>query len=65
MTRLGFEPTIPVFERAKNVHALGRAALWSASSVHTLPKIVAVSPQYVACERVFVFNFKIFKKFIN
>jgi hypothetical protein len=26
MLRLGFEPTIPVFERAKTVHALDRAA---------------------------------------
>jgi hypothetical protein len=26
MPRLGFEPTIPVFERAKRVHALDRAA---------------------------------------
>jgi hypothetical protein len=26
MARMGFEPTIPVFERAKTVHALDRAA---------------------------------------
>jgi hypothetical protein len=26
MRRVGFEPTIPVFERAKTVHALDRAA---------------------------------------
>jgi hypothetical protein len=26
MPRMGFEPTIPAFERAKNVHALDRAA---------------------------------------
>jgi hypothetical protein len=26
MTWMGFEPTIPVFERANTVHALGRAA---------------------------------------
>jgi hypothetical protein len=26
MPRVGFEPTIPVFERAKTVHALDRAA---------------------------------------
>jgi hypothetical protein len=26
MPRMGFEPTIPVFERAKTVHALDRAA---------------------------------------
>jgi hypothetical protein len=27
MPRLGFQPTIPVFERAKTVHALDRAAI--------------------------------------
>jgi hypothetical protein len=26
MSRVGFEPTIPAFERAKTVHALDRAA---------------------------------------
>jgi hypothetical protein len=26
MPRVGLEPTIPVFERAKTVHALGHAA---------------------------------------
>jgi hypothetical protein len=26
MPRMGFEPTIPVFERAKTVHVLDRAA---------------------------------------
>jgi hypothetical protein len=26
MPRVGFEPTIPVFERAKTVHVLDRAA---------------------------------------
>jgi hypothetical protein len=26
MSRVGFEPTTPVFERAKTVHALKRAA---------------------------------------
>jgi hypothetical protein len=26
MPRVGFEPTIPMFERAKTVHALDRAA---------------------------------------
>jgi hypothetical protein len=31
MPRLGFEPTIPVFERAKTVHALDRAATVIAS----------------------------------
>jgi hypothetical protein len=27
MPRVGFEPTIPVFERTKTVHALDRAAI--------------------------------------
>jgi hypothetical protein len=27
MPRVGLEPTIPVFERAKTVHALDRAAI--------------------------------------
>jgi hypothetical protein len=27
MPRVGFEPTIPVFERSKTVHALDRAAI--------------------------------------
>jgi hypothetical protein len=27
MPRVGLEPTIPAFERAKTVHALGRAAI--------------------------------------
>jgi hypothetical protein len=26
MLRVGYEPTVPVFERAKTVHALDRAA---------------------------------------
>jgi hypothetical protein len=26
MSRVGFQPTIPAFERAKKVHALDRAA---------------------------------------
>jgi hypothetical protein len=33
MTRVGFEPTIAVFELAKTFHALDRAALCSALSV--------------------------------
>jgi hypothetical protein len=32
MPRLGFEPTIPVLERAKTVHALDRAATVIGSS---------------------------------
>jgi hypothetical protein len=33
MPRVGFEPTIPVFERAKPVHALDRAAAVIGSDV--------------------------------
>jgi hypothetical protein len=29
MPRVGFEPTIPVFERAKTVHDFDSAALWT------------------------------------
>jgi hypothetical protein len=36
MPRLGFEATIPAFERAKTVHALGRAAsvIGSTTTLH-------------------------------
>jgi hypothetical protein len=36
MSQLGFEPTIPLFERAKTVRALGRAATVFGASVHSL-----------------------------
>jgi hypothetical protein len=29
MLRVGFEPTIPLFERAKTLHAVYHASLWS------------------------------------
>jgi hypothetical protein len=34
MPRVGFKPTIPVFERAKKVHALDRAATVVGDKVH-------------------------------
>jgi hypothetical protein len=42
MPRVGFEPTIPAFERAKTVHALDLAATvigWSLISVLIMPKV--------------------------
>jgi hypothetical protein len=36
MPRLGFEPTIPVFERAETVHALDRAATVTGIQMSTL-----------------------------
>jgi hypothetical protein len=34
MTQVGFEPTIPLFERAKTVHALDRAATVMGSYIY-------------------------------
>jgi hypothetical protein len=39
MPRFGFEPTIPVFERAKTVHALDRAATAIGTIVLLLEKL--------------------------
>jgi hypothetical protein len=36
MPQVGFEPMIPVFERAKTVHALDRVATVNASGIFTL-----------------------------
>jgi hypothetical protein len=36
MSKVGFEPTIPVFERAKTVHALDRAATVIGSAETTI-----------------------------
>jgi hypothetical protein len=38
MLRVGFEPTIPMFERAKTVHALDRAATLIGRHTITLHK---------------------------
>jgi hypothetical protein len=37
MPRVGFEPTIPVFERAKKFHALDGAAIVIGLIYHTAP----------------------------
>jgi hypothetical protein len=36
MRRVGFEPTTPVFERAKTVHVLDRAATVSGMKIYGL-----------------------------
>jgi hypothetical protein len=38
MPRVGFEPTIPVFERAKTVHALDGAATVIGEGITQLPQ---------------------------
>jgi hypothetical protein len=38
MFEVGFEPTIPVFERAKTVHALDRGAIVFGSQLFSLSK---------------------------
>jgi hypothetical protein len=40
MPRVEFEPTIPVFERAKTIHALDRAASVFGSIAYTLRQII-------------------------
>jgi hypothetical protein len=39
MPQVGFEPTIPVFERAKTVRALDRWPLWSAENLFHLSEM--------------------------
>jgi hypothetical protein len=39
MPRVGFEPTIPVFERAKRVHALDRAVIEIGLSMYMMAVI--------------------------
>jgi hypothetical protein len=39
MPQVGFEPMIPVFEQAKIVHALDRAAMVIGFEINTDPKI--------------------------
>jgi hypothetical protein len=40
MPRVGFEPTIPLFVRAKTVHALGRAASVIAATYTVLSSVL-------------------------
>jgi hypothetical protein len=47
MLRVGFESTLPVFKRAKTVHALDRAAMWSAFC-HPLRPILRAIAQAVS-----------------
>jgi hypothetical protein len=42
MPQVGFEATIPVFERAKTVHALGRAVTVVGYFVTTLSKLIII-----------------------
>jgi hypothetical protein len=42
MPGVGFEPTIPVFERAKRVHALDRAATVIGYFVAVLSKFIII-----------------------
>jgi hypothetical protein len=46
MPRVGFESTTPMFERAKTVHALDRAATVISSTEHGTPKIILTSCWY-------------------
>jgi hypothetical protein len=43
MPRVGFEPTIPVFEGAKTVHALDRAVTVFGISEYTYSKFIPVN----------------------
>jgi hypothetical protein len=49
MTWVGFESTIPAFERAKTVHALHRRPLWSARWMYAELKRQLISKQYTKC----------------
>jgi hypothetical protein len=42
MLRVGFEPAIPVFERANTVHALYRVATLVSGAVPPLPHIFSL-----------------------
>jgi hypothetical protein len=47
MPRVGFEPTIPVFERAKTVHALDHAATVIGKGSSIAPKLLqSIGRQY-------------------
>jgi hypothetical protein len=45
MPRVGFEPTIPVFEQAKTVHALDRAA--TVIGTHYIHKHEFNTPKFI------------------
>jgi hypothetical protein len=46
MPRVGFEPTIPAFERAKTVHASDRAATVIGNDVIHFAKNIYISPAF-------------------
>jgi hypothetical protein len=47
MSRVGFEPTIPVFERAKTVHALPLWSAWTTYKEHLLTRVSEALGQVV------------------
>jgi hypothetical protein len=47
MSGVGFEPTIPVFERAKTVHVLGRAATVIGYGDYTMGNAHTYLPTYL------------------
>jgi hypothetical protein len=47
MPRVGFEPSIPVFERAKTVHALDRAATMIGNTNTTAPLLFLLSIHFL------------------
>jgi hypothetical protein len=62
MPQVGFEPTIPVFERAKTVHVLDRAAtvigwnIWSSA----LKSVTAVASLMLF---MIIFTFELYNQF--
>jgi hypothetical protein len=51
MLRVGFEPSIPVFEREKSVHALDRAAIVTGCCLMSQPLIIRAEREGFICER--------------
>jgi hypothetical protein len=58
MPRVGFEPTIPVFERTKTVHALDRAATVMGISVNTV-QILSYESIKSQTNKMFMINWEI------
>jgi hypothetical protein len=76
MPRVGFEPAIPVFELAKTVHALDRAATligcYAVICAYKFPSICAVANgMYVRtvgqleCLRNIIYNVVTYKEFLS
>jgi hypothetical protein len=54
MPRAGFEPTIPVFERLKTIHALHRAVIGTCQTFNNLLIISLVSSRRLpGCDAVY------------